>query len=174
MTLFSILINRLVRVGVAGAMFFALVGCAGYDLEVDAPILNKVGLVGDSKKNSIPIKERAPLVVPPTAQLPQPGVVAKAPPEDLNWPDDPDLRAKKIAELKAKQQEALDKKKGPWHKALNSMIGSDGDEQQQGENPVPSQGESSEGGTFGDLASGASSGGQSNTDMEQRVEDMIR
>ena len=58
-----------------------------------------VGLAGQQGRRADPkVKERAPLVLPPDAKLPEPGkraVVA----DDQQWPDDPDLKRAKQASL---------------------------------------------------------------------------
>lgn len=166
--------QNFLRVKTGVAIIFGLsllTGCADYELEVDAPILSQVGLLTPDKP--LPkLKERAPLVVPPTAQLPPPGTRAEAP-DDMNWPDDPDVKAKQLAKLKEQQKELEDQKKGPWHKAVNSAFGTgDSDEQaeKQGENPVPDE-EKQQSGILDGAGSGA---GNSGIDMDQRVEDMIR
>lgn len=166
--------SKIVLVAFVGALSFVLTACAGYDLEVDAPILNQVGLT-TAKKAAPDIKERSPLIVPPTAQLPTPGSRADTP-EDLNWPDDPDLRAKKIAALKAQQKAAEDKKKGPWNKALNSMLGTASDEEKKetdGDgNPLPpgSKPEEEEGGLLDGLSG---KGPGSHVDMDERAREIF-
>lgn len=124
-----------------------LPGCSGYDVELDAPILNAVGINLGKSKTKVKTKARPTLVVPPSPKLPVPGSVAKAP-ANIDWPDDPDLRAKKMAELK-KQKEIEDgTQRGPWHKAINAALGngtsqekdqdaSAAEQQIQGENAAP-------------------------------------
>jgi hypothetical protein len=77
----------------------ALGGCeGGYDIEVNAPILNAVGLNLSSKpKAEADLPERPGLVMPPsTASLPQPGERTAAAAQ--NWPVDPDQERKKKAD----------------------------------------------------------------------------
>lgn len=120
----------------------ALTGCAGYDLEVDAPFLDQVGLSTSTKQKAPKLKERAPLIVPPTAQLPTPGTVTQAP-QDLNWPDDPDLRAKQIAKANAAAQAKKDKDQGFLNKMINGALNNNDDEEEAATaatgdgNPVP-------------------------------------
>lgn len=62
--------------------------------------LNKVGGKGADPK----LKERAPILMPPSGELPPPGTkVARQ--EDMQWPTDPDLLAKK---KKAERQKEID------------------------------------------------------------------
>jgi hypothetical protein len=113
MSLFKTCLRRgaLVAALTAGV---ALGGCGvgGVDLEVDAPVLDAVGLNLSSKpKNEEDLPERPGLVIPPSAgNLPQPGERTAA---VQNWPVDPDLEKKKKAEAEA---EAKDKycREGDW------------------------------------------------------------
>ena len=69
-------------------------GCAATDqIEFQGKIFEMAGLTDREKKETVP-EERAPLVVPPSKQLPQPGPrQSAAAPAD--WPVDPDEVAKK-------------------------------------------------------------------------------
>ena len=86
----------------------ALGGCGAGDIgvEVNAPILNAVGLdLGGKKKDDDDLPERPGLVVPPSTQaLPPPGERSAAA-SAQNWPDDPDKRKKRDAEEKAAAEE---------------------------------------------------------------------
>lgn len=95
---------------VAGA---SLGGC-GAGVDVDAPILNAVGLNLSNKPKDEDIPERPGLVVPPSTEaLPPPGEGRAAAANQQNWPDDPDIRAKREAEEKAAAQEKYCKE-GDW------------------------------------------------------------
>lgn len=157
--------KRIFKLAVASATALALSmlsGCADYGIEIDAPILNKVGLISPKAK-PLDHKERAPLIMPPSSQLPVPGAVAKAP-QDMNWPEDPDEKAAMIAKLKQQQQDAKDKKRGPWNKALNDMLG----------NSDTPDGQNAQKETSGIALPGESSGSEPVVDQEQRVQDMMR
>lgn len=82
----------------------ALGGC-GTDVEMDAPILNAVGInLASKKKDESDLPERPGIVVPPsTASLPQPGERTGTAGE--NWPVDPDQQKKSEAEAKAAARE---------------------------------------------------------------------
>jgi hypothetical protein len=94
----------------------ALSGCGvgGVDLEIDAPVLNAVGLNLSSKpKNEEDLPERPTLVMPPAAAaatLPQPGERTAA---TQNWPVDPDQEKKKKAEVDAAAREKYCRE-GDW------------------------------------------------------------
>lgn len=77
-------------------------GCAATDqIEFQGKIFEMAGLTNREKKETVPV-ERAPLVVPPTKSLPQPGPrQAAATPQ--NWPVDPDEVAKKDEEEEKKR-----------------------------------------------------------------------
>ncbi len=85
---------------------FLLNGC-GYDLEVDAPVLKAVGLDFSTKAKKEPkLKGRAPLVIPPDVKrLPDPEKAEATATAQQNWPDDPDLKAKRLAKLKKEAKE---------------------------------------------------------------------
>ena len=75
-------------------------GCAATDqIEFQGKIFEMAGLTNREKKETVPV-ERAPLVIPPTKQLPQPGPrQAAASPQ--NWPMDPDEVAGRPRKAKA-------------------------------------------------------------------------
>ena len=89
----------------AAAMCLALGGCGaagGIDLDIDAPVLDAVGLNLSSKpKQEEDIPERPGLVMPPSSAavgaLPQPGERTAAI-GSQNWPADPDLLKKQKVE----------------------------------------------------------------------------
>jgi len=61
----------------------------------------------DPNAPTIEYRERSPLVVPPSANLPPPQ--AKARPKNPDWPNDPDVaRARKAADAKKKQNKGSD------------------------------------------------------------------
>jgi len=83
----------------------ALSGCAGQQIEYEGKIFDMVGLTGDRQQKDKQVEARAPLVMPPSKQLPKPG------PKDQvaspnNWPVDPDERREQ--EL-ADQKDALER-----------------------------------------------------------------
>ena len=99
----------------AMTMSLALGGCGaagGVDLQVDAPVLDAVGLNLSSKpKNDEDLPERQGLVMPPSsAALPQPGERTAA---VQNWPADPDQEKKKKAEVDAAAREKYCRE-GDW------------------------------------------------------------
>jgi hypothetical protein len=78
----------------------ALSGCVGQDVEFEGKIFDVVGLSGERKQKEKQMESRAPLVMPPSKQLPQPGPKEQVASPN-NWPIDPDERRK---------QELADKK----------------------------------------------------------------
>lgn len=94
------------RLGAVGVVAAILSGCAGTDVQVDAPILEAAGINLTSKPTPEPdLEENPPLVVPPsTESLPKPGERKTAAAEE-QWPDDPDMTAKRKAEKAEKERE---------------------------------------------------------------------
>ncbi len=71
-------------------------GCAADDIQFEGKIFEAVGLDGQFAKREDPkVRERAPIVMPPEAKLPEPGKRARVT-EETQWPDDPDERAKRV------------------------------------------------------------------------------
>ena len=98
----------------------ALSGCAdGVGVELNAPILNAVGLdLGGKKKADDDLPERTGLVVPPSTEaLPAPGTQTAAASQQ-NWPNDPDKRKKREAEDKAAAEEKYCRE-GNWDSKAN-------------------------------------------------------
>jgi hypothetical protein len=90
----------------AGALTLGGCGAAGgVDLQIDAPILNAVGLnLAGKKADEEDLPERPGLVVPPsTASLPEPGERTGTAAE--SWPVDADQEKKSAAEAKAAARE---------------------------------------------------------------------
>jgi hypothetical protein len=98
----------------------ALGGCAdGVGVELDAPILNAVGLdLGGKKKDDADLPERTGLVLPPSTEaLPAPGTQTAASGAQ-NWPNDPDKRRKREAEETAAAKEKYCRE-GNWDSKAN-------------------------------------------------------
>ncbi|MBO6550054.1 MAG: hypothetical protein JJ964_10590 [Rhizobiales bacterium] len=87
---------------------FSLGACGTDDVVLEGALFEAAGIAGSlTKKQATPkVKERSGLVLPPAAHLPEPGKRAVVQQEDQNWPDDPDIRRKRIAS----QTEAARKK----------------------------------------------------------------
>ncbi len=81
---------------------FSLAACGTDDVVLEGALFEAAGIAGSlTKKNTTPkVKERSGLVLPPAAHLPEPGKRAVVQQQDQNWPDDPDLKRKRIASLK--------------------------------------------------------------------------
>ncbi len=110
--------NMAIAALLGGSM--ALSGCAdGVGVEVDAPILNAVGLdLGGKKKDDADLPERTGLVVPPSTEaLPAPGTQTAASAQQ-NWPNDPDKNKKRLAEEKAAAEEKYCRE-GNWDSKAN-------------------------------------------------------
>lgn len=106
----SRLASFVAALGLAGA----LAGCAGADVQIDAPILEAAGINLVSKPPPEPdLEENPPLVVPPsTEKLPEPGERRVATAEE-QWPEDPDIIAKNKAE-KAEAERERYCREGNW------------------------------------------------------------
>jgi hypothetical protein len=106
--------GALASVMVAG---LALGGCetGGLDLQVDAPVLDAVGLNLSSKpKKETDLPERPGLVMPPSnaaMTLPEPGERTSA--NSQNWPADPDLLKKQKEEEETAAREKYCRE-GDW------------------------------------------------------------
>jgi hypothetical protein len=93
-----------------------LAGCSeGTDVEINAPLLDAAGvklMTNDSKKaENLP--ERAPLVMPPSNELPAPGRAQAAQVAEAKLPNDPDQAKKNAAEKKKADREKYCKD-GDW------------------------------------------------------------
>ena len=82
------------------ASVLALGGCGGVELQ--GKVFDYMGVSGDGTKEDVRMSERAPLLLPPNLKaLPQPGAgtaVATARPD---WPTNPEVARKRVAEAKA-------------------------------------------------------------------------
>lgn len=94
------------RLGAVGVVAAILSGCAGADVQIDAPILEAAGINLTSKPTPEPdLEENPPLVVPPsTESLPEPGERKTAAAEE-QWPEDPDVIAERKAEKAEEERE---------------------------------------------------------------------
>jgi hypothetical protein len=103
----SVSIQRLIgATALAGSLMLGGCGSAGgVDLQIDAPILNAVGLnLAGKQADEEDLPERPGLVVPPsTASLPEPG--SHTGPAAQSWPVDADQEKKSAAEAKAAARE---------------------------------------------------------------------
>jgi hypothetical protein len=106
--------SRFARLGAAGLLAAMLTGCAGADVQIDAPILEAAGINLTSKPPPEPdLEEKPPLVVPPnTESLPKPGERQVAAAEQ-QWPEDPDKIAKRKEEQAEKEREEYCRE-GDW------------------------------------------------------------
>jgi hypothetical protein len=97
-SMMNLLRNASIATLLGGSLVLTGCGAGGVGVEIDAPILNAVGLdLGGKKKDEEDLPERAGLVVPPsTAALPAPGTQTAAASQE--WPNDPDKRKKREAE----------------------------------------------------------------------------
>jgi len=87
-----------------------LSACSGApDVEIESPLLGKLGLTGGGPKREAKLLDRPPLVPPPTKKLPVPG--SEQPTEAaLDWPVDPGNRKKELAALKKQKQKEYEEK----------------------------------------------------------------
>lgn len=98
-----------------------LAGCGAGDVEINAPILESVGITTKGKKEREPdLPQRAALVVPPSSDLPPPGERTQVAASQA-WVNDPDQQAK----AKAKEDEAAQKAycaNGEWNRVKDGGI----------------------------------------------------
>jgi hypothetical protein len=73
----------------------------GFDVKIVRRMLTTLGLRRDD--DGINYRERSPLVVPPSRNL-VPPATAKAPDKNPAWPNDPDVKRRKDAKIKSKDQ----------------------------------------------------------------------
>ena len=100
--------KKFVSMSAAFVVGFGLSACSSgigdTELELNGKIFDAFGLTSSGKKSGPKLAERAPLILPPDDQrLPTPGqggAVAEI------WPDDPDMRKKRMAALAKKKQTA--------------------------------------------------------------------
>ncbi len=106
--------KKLARFGAAGGLAILLAGCAGADVQINAPILEAAGINLVSKPPPEPdLEDKPPLVVPPsTESLPEPGERQVATVEQ-EWPEDPDLIAARQAEQAEAERERYCRQ-GDW------------------------------------------------------------
>lgn len=104
-------IMRTGLLAVAGVAAVLLAGCEGVEFKGRA--FEAMGLTNQPKAKPSDVPTVAPLVIPPTAELPPPGSTQSAALSEQEWPNDPDL-ARRSAEEEAarKQQEYYEK--GDW------------------------------------------------------------
>ncbi len=102
------------RVCAAALIAFMLSGCAGSDVEINAPILEAAGINLLGKKKEDPdLPDRPGIVIPPTKTLPEPGPRQVAAVPNEAWPQDSD-QAKKAAELEAERKAYEYCRQGDW------------------------------------------------------------
>lgn len=103
----SLLTPRRALAGLALGVSLTLSGCAdGGGLALNGAMFDWMGISESalSQKNTEPkLAERAPLVLPPSAErLPEPGSGRAAEEGDMNWPVSPEQR--KVAEAKERER----------------------------------------------------------------------
>lgn len=87
------------------AGLLVLGGCSAGDVQFEGKIFEAVGLNGQQARSEDPkVKERAPLVLPPKTDLPEPGQRVAAGDDQL-WPDDPDLARKRQISLAEQERQ---------------------------------------------------------------------
>ena len=91
-------------------------------------VLGFVGMQFDKEQDSIDYRARAPIVVPPRADLPPPNGAVR----DPAWPNDPDIAAERRA--------ALDSRRPAPQLTPNSRVEMSQTELRQGRGPLPSDG----------------------------------
>lgn len=80
-------------------------GFGANDIQFEGKVFDMIGLNNTGQREEPRVKDRAPILMPPENKLPEPGkrIVQK---EDMQWPDDPDVRAareRQMAEAEIKK-----------------------------------------------------------------------
>jgi hypothetical protein len=90
-------------IGRAGALAF-LVAATGASAQEGEAVKSLLGSIGIIPKEKAPIvyNERAPLVLPPSMNLPAPAPGGGAEARNSNWPNDPDVAARRKAAAEAR------------------------------------------------------------------------
>ena len=90
-------------IGHAGALALLVVatGASAQEGEAVKSILGAIGII-PKEKAPITYNERAPLVLPPSMNLPAPAAGGGAEARNGNWPKDPDVAARRKAALEAR------------------------------------------------------------------------
>jgi hypothetical protein len=94
--------KRLLRLAAAGAVLTATTGLSRAEEGVAIKsLLGSMGIIAPDK-DPIPYRERAPLVMPPKMDLPAPAAPGAAHAANPQWPNDPDVVAKRRKEADAR------------------------------------------------------------------------
>src|SRR5829696_630926 len=90
-------------VGCAGALVLlvAATGASAQEGEAVKSLLGSIGII-PKEKDPIVYNERAPLVLPPSMDLPAPAPGGGAEARNGNWPKDPDVAARRKAAAEAR------------------------------------------------------------------------
>jgi hypothetical protein len=128
---------RTVLLAGASALPLALAGC-GETVQFEGRVFDMMGMNDTSKRQENSVPERAPLVLPPNAKaasLPAPQSQAAAAEENMQWPDDPDERAKAMEAAEKKKQaidpsRAADSRYAPQRGLLDRMWNRRGDDEE--------------------------------------------
>jgi hypothetical protein len=90
-------------VGCAGALalLVAATGASAQEGEAVKSLLGSIGII-PKEKDPIVYNERAPLVLPPSMNLPAPAAGGGAEARNGNWPKDPDVAARRKAAAEAR------------------------------------------------------------------------
>jgi hypothetical protein len=134
-TIFDVVLRRRLGSATAVAALLCVAGiacappaCAQEDTNVFNSMLGFFGMQFDKEQESIDYRARAPIVVPPRADLPPPKEAARGP----AWPKDPDIAAERRA--------ALDSRRPAPQITPNTRVEMSQTELQQGRGPLPSDG----------------------------------
>lgn len=96
----AVFIGPIVKGMLILGLTLTLSACGTDDVVLEGKLFEAAGISGSlNKKAKTPkIKARSGLILPPSAQLPEPGKRV-AVQDEQNWPDDPDVRRRKAAAL---------------------------------------------------------------------------
>jgi hypothetical protein len=134
-TIFDVVLRRRLASATAMAALLCVAeiasappACAQENTNVFHSMLGFFGMQFDKEQESIDYRARAPIVVPPRADLPPPKEAARGP----AWPKDPDIAAERRA--------ALDSRRPAPQVTPNSRVEMSQTELQHGRGPLPSDG----------------------------------
>jgi hypothetical protein len=132
---FDILLRHRFGLAEAAAVLLSVAGFASAtparaaeDTNMFNSVLGFFGMQFDKEQDSIDYRARAPVVVPPSTDLPPPKKAVRGP----AWPNDPDIAAERRA--------ALDSRRPAPQVTPNSRVEMSQTELQQGRGPMPADG----------------------------------
>src|SRR6476620_6077367 len=97
----GMIMRRSMRAAVAAALAALSAGARAEEGVAIKSLLGSMGII-PKEKDPIPYRERAPLVMPPKMELPAPAAAGAVQAANPQWPNDPDVVARKRREADAR------------------------------------------------------------------------